>query len=123
MFTQPVYEDNVMLKQNLIILVVSGSLGLLSGNALASDHAYPRTHAIQSMDGNHIIGWHLMTPEEKREHQHKMEQAKTPEEREEILRLNHMKMEERAKQRGVPLREMPPGQEHMMNERNMPHSR
>jgi len=52
----PFYEDKVMLKQGIILIAFTGSL--LSGIASASDHANPRTHTIQSMEGPHIIGWH-----------------------------------------------------------------
>jgi hypothetical protein len=103
-----------MLKQKLLVIVIAGNIGLFTGVSFASEHAYPRTHAIQSMEGAHIIGEHLMTPDEKKIHQQKMQHAKTPKEREQILRLNHQKMEARAKERGVPLRKMPPGQEEYM---------
>ena len=109
-----------MSKQNLMIIVFAGSIGLMNGSVFASEHAYPQTHAIQNMEGTYLIGAHLMTNEERREHQQKMDNAKTPEEREKILRENHQKMEARAKARGVPLRQMPPGQEGMMDNNNMP---
>jgi len=59
-----------------------------------------------------------MTSEEKKEYLEKMKNARTEEEREQILRKNHSKMEARARQRGVPLREMPPGQEELMEHDN-----
>ena len=89
-----------MLKQNLMIIVFASSIGLMNGSVFASEHAYPQTHAIQNMEGTHLIGGHLMTNEERREHQ--------------------QKMEARAKERGVPLRQMPPGQEGIMDNNNMP---
>lgn len=103
-----------MLKQKLLVIAIAGNMGLFTGVSFASDHAYPRTHAIQNMEGTHIIGGHLMTPEEKDIYEQKMENAKTPEEREKILRLNHQKMKARAKERGVPLRPMTPGQKELM---------
>jgi hypothetical protein len=109
-----------MLKQNLMIIVFAGSIGLMNGSVFASEHAYSESHAIQNLEGTHLIGGHLMTNEEMREYQQKMNNAKTPEEREQILRENHQKMEARAKERGVPLRKMPNGQQDMMDNRNMP---
>ncbi len=109
-----------MLKQNLKIIVFAASIGLMNGGVFASEHAYSEPHAIQNMEGTHLIGGHLMTDDERREHQQKMNNARTPEEREQILRENHQKMEARAKERGVPLRKMPPGQQDMMDNRNMP---
>ncbi|WP_019557449.1 hypothetical protein [Thiomicrorhabdus arctica] len=103
-----------MLKQGLILLAFTGSV--LSGIASASEHAYPRTHAIQSLDGTHVIGWHLMTEDEKKEYREKMESAQTNEDREQILQKNHSKMKARAKERGVPLRKMPPGQKELMED-------
>jgi len=43
-----------------MIIVFAGSMSLMNGNVFATDHAYPRIHAIQNMDGTHLIGGHLM---------------------------------------------------------------
>ncbi len=96
-------------------IILSGAVMTGGSMVYASDHSYPQTHAIQSMEGNHIIGGHLMTSEERKEFREKMKNARTPKMREQLLKENHEKMQKRAKERGVPLRKMPPSQGHLMD--------
>jgi len=64
-----------------------------------------------------VYGWELMTNEERVEFHDKMRAAKTPEERMEIRKEHHAKMELRAKEQGVVLKGDPSrmgGQRKMM---------
>jgi len=54
-----------------------------------------------------VYGWQLMTPEERVEHRAKMRSHKTREERETYRIEHHKKMQERAREKGVTLPEMP----------------
>ena len=59
-----------------------------------------------SNSGDTVYGWQLMTEQERIEHRNKMRGMKTKEERETYRSEHHMRMQERAKERGVTL----PGQ-------------
>ena len=54
-----------------------------------------------------IYGSQLMTEQERQEHRAKMQSMKTAEERERYRIEHHKKMQERAKQQGVTLPDMP----------------
>ncbi len=56
-----------------------------------------------------IYGSQLMTAQERNEYRARMRAAKTQEERERIRAENHERMQQRAKERGVTLPEVPPG--------------
>ena len=54
-----------------------------------------------------VYGWQLMTEREREEHRKKMQSLHTKEERERYRIEHHKKMQERAKQKGVTLPDMP----------------
>ncbi|MGD8526258.1 MAG: hypothetical protein PVJ63_08405 [Thioalkalispiraceae bacterium] len=54
-----------------------------------------------------VYGWELMTEQERAEHRTKMQSMKTKEERERYRLEHHKKMQQRAKQQGVTLPDMP----------------
>lgn len=54
-----------------------------------------------------IYGSQLMSRQERLEHRNKLRAAKTAEEREQIRKEHHEKMQQRAKERGVTLPDMP----------------
>lgn len=54
-----------------------------------------------------VYGWELMTQQERNEHQMKMQNMHTEEEREKYRNEHHELMQERAKQQGVTLPEPP----------------
>jgi hypothetical protein len=62
----------------------------------------------QTRDRERIYGSQLMTREERTEHQKRMRELKTAEEREQFRKEHHAKMKERANERGVELPDEPP---------------
>jgi hypothetical protein len=54
-----------------------------------------------------VYGWQLMSEQERAEHRTKMQNMKTKEERERYRYEHHQKMQQRAKQQGVTLPDMP----------------
>lgn len=54
-----------------------------------------------------VYGWQLMTEQERMEHREKMKSLKTREEREAYRLEHHMRMQERAKEKGVTLPDKP----------------
>ena len=54
-----------------------------------------------------VYGWQLMTAQERMEHRIKMRSFKTEQERAAYRREHHKRMQERAKQQGVTLPEVP----------------
>jgi hypothetical protein len=71
--------------------------------ALAQTPAPAQTQAQQR-----IYGSQLMTAQERNEHQQRMRELKTREEREQFRKEHHAKMQERAKERGITLPDEPP---------------
>jgi len=61
----------------------------------------------QAQQEEQVYGWQLMTEQERAEHRAKMRSFKTEKEREQYRREHHMKMQERAKQQGVTLPDVP----------------
>ena len=92
-----------MKKQRVLVWVLAGAALLAGGVALAADQVRSR---VQTQD--QVYGSQLMTPQERAEHRTKMRAAKTVEEREQIRKENHERMQERAKERGVTLPAEPP---------------
>jgi hypothetical protein len=68
------------------------------------DQAQTQGHA---RDKDQIYGSHLMTRMERAEHRKQMRSLKTEGERERFRQEHHKKMEERAKERGLTLPDMP----------------
>ena len=80
---------------------------LLAGGGLTATAAYAQT---QTQTQETIYGSQLMTQKERREYRLKMREAKTVEQREQIRAEHHKLMQERAKERGVKLPDVPPAQ-------------
>jgi hypothetical protein len=96
-----------MKKQRALVWVLAGAILFVAGVALAADQAGTQA---QAQTQEQVYGSQLMTPQELTEHRAKMRAAKTVEEREQIRKENHDRMQARAKERGVALpEEMPMG--------------
>lgn len=83
-------------------LLALGLAGLLLGAGLAGESAAqtpPRP----------IYGSQLMTPHERQVYRERMREARTARERERIRLEHHRQMQERAREHGVRLPDMPPG--------------
>jgi hypothetical protein len=95
-----------MSKQLLIASAVAGVLTMGSYPALP---AQPSAGAPTEQAGQQqpIYGSQLMTPAERAEYRAKMASLKTQEEREALRLEHHKQMQERAKQMGVTLPEVP----------------
>lgn len=84
------------MKQSLIFSVVIAALiGLGAVTTVRSLHA------------EQVYGWQLMNEQERQEHQEKMRNLKTEKEREQYQREHHVKMQERAKLKGMTLPDEP----------------
>lgn len=78
---------------------------LLAAGAFAAD---PAAAPAKPQAQEPIYGSQLMTRQERIEHRNKMRSLKTPEERQAYRAEHHRLMQERAKERGVTLPDMPP---------------
>lgn len=78
---------------------------LLTTGGLSVTAAYAQTQQQET-----IYGSQLMTQKERRDYRLKIRQAKTVQEREQIRAEHHKQMQERAKERGVTLPDVPPAQ-------------
>lgn len=78
---------------------------LLTSGGLSVPAAYAQTQQQET-----IYGSQLMTQKERRDYRLKIRQAKTVQEREQIRAEHHKQMQERAKERGVTLPDVPPAQ-------------
>ena len=65
------------------------------------------TSAMTVKAAEQVYGWQLMTQQERNEYRAKMQTLKTAEERERYRLEHHKMMQERAKERGVTLPEVP----------------
>ncbi|MEJ2142921.1 MAG: hypothetical protein P8Y24_11305 [Gammaproteobacteria bacterium] len=61
----------------------------------------------QSQEQERAYGWQLMTEQERMQHRETMRNLKTEQERERYRMEHHKKMQERAKEKGVTLPDMP----------------
>jgi hypothetical protein len=61
----------------------------------------------QAKDQEQVYGSQLMTQKERMEHRAQLKAAKTIQEREQIRKAHHEKMQQRAKEKGVALPDMP----------------
>ncbi|WAL84049.1 hypothetical protein OYT13_06285 [Pandoraea sp. XJJ-1] len=77
----------------------------LKDKDLLQDRTRDRT---QTQSRDTIYGSQLMTPSERNEYRAKMRAAKTVREREALRLEHHRQMQERARERGVTLPDMPP---------------
>lgn len=89
-------------------VVLAGLLAVPAG-LIAADEVTPQpvAPAVKKQAREQIYGSQLMTRQERLEHRAKLRAAKTAEEREQIRKEHHEKMQQRAKERGVTLPEMP----------------
>jgi hypothetical protein len=87
------------MKRTLMLSVLTASLVLFGGFALAADQ------------DEQIYGSQLMTQQERTEYHSKMRTANTTREREHVRTEHHEQMQERARQRGATLPDEPPGRE------------
>ena len=94
-----------MKRKTLVLSALTGIMSLSSGILLAADQ--DRLQA-QDRDQDQIYGSQIMTTQERVEFRTKMNSAKTEKEREQIRNEHHARMQEKAKQQGVPLPENPP---------------
>jgi len=96
-----------MIKQSLIVSVLSTALTLTNGLAFAAEK--PATQEKETVQNREqVFGSQLMSPQERVEHRTKMRAAKNAEEREKIRSDHHERMKERAHERGLTLPDKPP---------------
>ncbi len=96
-----------MSKQLVIASAVAGVLTMGFYPALPAQPS-AGTPTEQAAQQQPIYGSQLMTPAERAEYQAKMRSVKTQEERDALRLEHHKQMQERAKQMGVTLPEVPP---------------
>ncbi len=87
-----------MRRRAVLMTLAIGALGLLRTPAWA------QAAGVQQQ----VYGWQLMTQQERLEHRNRMRNAATEEERARIRQEHHLRMTERARQRGVTLPDQPP---------------
>jgi hypothetical protein len=96
-----------MMKQLLVLSILTAVL-FLSGVT------------VYAAESEMIYGSQLMTVQERNEHRERLLNAKTNEEREQIRKEHHARMEKRAMEQGKTLPDMPPsGGRMMMNDGDM----
>lgn len=89
----------------LLVSTFSTTLLLYSGLTLAEDNGRIQEQ-VQTQE--QVYGRELMTEQERAEHQFKMRAAKSEEERKQIRKEQHEKMQIRAKERGLSMPDGPP---------------
>ena len=100
-----------MKRSHRIALGIAASLGLGLGAAAAFAHPGMMMGGPMGMGGmghgpmgaGPAAAQQLMTPEEQRAMIEKMQNAKTPEERQKLAEVNRAEMEKRAKEKGITL--------------------
>jgi len=97
--------DLAMAIRMLLVSTFSTTLMLYSGFALAEDSGLIQE---QVQIQEQVYGRELMTEQERAEYQSKMRAAKSEEEREQIRKEQHEKMQIRAKERGLSMPDEPP---------------
>lgn len=95
------------MKRPLMVSALATTLTLSAGFSLAADQVQTQDK-LQTQQQDQIYGSQLMTQQERNAHLAKMRAAKTAGEREEIRNEHHMRMLERAKNRGLTLPDKPP---------------
>ena len=95
------------MKKGLIYSMLMGMLLPLAGFSIAAETAQTRDqYQLQERD---MYGWELMTPNERAEYRKKMQNMHTQGERDQYRIEHHEQMQERARERGVDLHDMPQG--------------
>lgn len=97
-----------MLKRTLISATIVTLYSAASAAWAAEPEQVKEQAQQQTASGEQVYGSQLMTQQERLEHRNKLRAAKTAEEREQIRAEHHTRMQERAKEKGVTLPEMPP---------------
>ena len=64
-----------------------------------------------------VYGWQMMSEQERQEHRTKIQNMKTEKERNQYRLEHHKKMEQRAKEQGKTIQNMPQNRNNMMEER------
>ena len=90
----------------LTISAIIGVISLSVANVSAVEQELSQQRE-QNWQQEQVYGWQLMTPEERAEHLAKMRSFKTEEDREAYRREHHKRMQKRARERGVPLSDVP----------------
>ena len=92
------------MKLNTNYLLLAGVLSMLVPGyaAVAADQKQTQTQT-----QTQVYGWQLMSEQERNEYRTKMQNMKTAQEREQFRMEHHKMMQERAKQQGVSLPDMP----------------
>ncbi len=93
------------MKNTLMASALATVLSLSAGFALAADQERAQ-EKVRTQE--QAYGSQLMTQQERAEQRDKMRAARTAEEREQIRKEHHERMQERAKERGVALPDEPP---------------
>lgn len=96
------------------VTVLTGAL-LLAGSALAADPVQTQSQTqtetqTQTRTQERIYGSQLMTPQERATYRQQMRSLKTWQERQTFRLQHHKEMQERARERGITLPDMVPGQ-------------
>lgn len=93
------------MKRNSLIAaaIVAGVAAATSMSALAQT-----TSQTQTQTQERVYGSQLMTVQERNEYQQRMRELKTVQERDQFRKEHHVKMQDRAKERGVTLPDEPP---------------
>jgi len=94
------------MKYPMIITVLAGALSLNSGALMAAP----------AEGSSQIYGSQMMTQQERADHRAKLRAAKTQAERNQIRQENHQRMQQRAKERGIKMPDMPPQNQGHMNQ-------
>lgn len=89
----------------LLALLIAATSGAWAQEAKTPVKEQAKT---QTQQQEPIYGSQLMTQQERNAHRAKMRAAKTDQEREQIRLEHHKQMQERAKERGVTLPDVPP---------------
>ena len=105
-----------MLSKNVfraaLTLPLAGAMAMsiaLGGSARAQTRTQTESQTqTQTQTQERIYGSQLMTPRERLEYRNRMRDATSQAERERIRAEHHQEMQERARQRGVALPDMPP---------------
>lgn len=93
--------------RKVILISIVGAMALLwAGNAMAEEKEKAQER-VQTQAEERVYGSQLMTPEERAEYGARMRSANTAEEREQIRKEHHARMQERAKARGISLPDEP----------------
>lgn len=95
------------MKRTVMVSAVATLLSLAAGFAVAADPEPAQIEA-QTQKQEQVYGSQLMSEQERNEHRARLRAAKTAQERERIRMEHHKAMQERARERGVTLPDMPP---------------